>query len=260
MKIKFRIVLLVIVVSFMTLSCKSNSSYLNDASVKLNKLAELMSDVKCEAEFDRLVTEFNQVMTKLPESIQKMTEEEILNVNGGKEYLEALELFNQVYIGRSRSFPSAECDQPIREYEPIVENNTTDNEAFNDIMNTEPKPEDVFILIPGVQYITASSTAGTNEFGLKASLDMEFIIYNDGSATGNLIETTEPDSQGNRNSYNHPVEGTWREVSKHDKRFLEIKLILEGDNYYNCFYYYIDEDLNAYANDINTRPVKLIEK
>ena len=37
----------------------------------------------------------------------------------------------------------------------------------------------------------------------------------------------------------------------------KIVFVLESDDYYNKFTYYIDENLNAYANDINTRPVKL---
>ncbi len=260
MKKTLRVALGVFVISFMTLSCKSNSAYLKEAAVKLNKLAEAMSDTKYEAEFDRLVADYNKFMKNLPSSIQEMSEDEIVNINGGNEYLEALEFFNQVYMGKSRYFTFAEYDQSVSLNEPVVASNSSIDDASNVLKNTEPEPEDEYILKPGVTYITASSATDTNEFGERVSLNMEFTIYKDGSATGNIIETTEANSYGNRNSYNHPVEGKWKKVSKHDKRFLEIKLILEGDEYYNWFYYYVDEEHNAYANDINTKPLQLIEK
>lgn len=117
-----------------------------------------------------------------------------------------------------------------------------------------------YIMTPGVTYVTISPQTNTDGYGGKVNLSMEFTIYKDGTASGNLIETNDEEFYGNSNSYRHPIEGKWREVSKHDKRFVEIKLILEGDEYYNWFYYYVDENLNAYANDINTTPMKLEKK
>ena len=114
------------------------------------------------------------------------------------------------------------------------------------------------ILKPGVTYVTTSSTSDYDEYGGKVNLNMEFTIYNDGSVSGNIIETNSRSSYNNSNSYENHIRGTWKEVSIHDKRYLEIKFTLAG--YYKDFKYYIDEQQKAYANDINTSPIALRKK
>lgn len=117
-----------------------------------------------------------------------------------------------------------------------------------------------FIMEPGVTYVTTSSQTATDEFGGKVSLNMEFTIYNDGTASGNLIERDTDYGYGYNNSYNHPVEGTWEEVSRHDKKYLRIRLTVRDGNLNRPYYFYVDEDLNCYPTDINAHPIKLTEK
>lgn len=152
------------------------------------------------------------------------------------------------------NYPNGNYIRTEYRYSPFTTGlQSSPNETFN---APSLVPGSDYIMKPGVTYVTTSSRKDTDEFGLKVYLTMEFTIYNDGTASGNLIET---DAEGLGTGYtrNHPIEGTWKTVSKHDKRFLKLRLILEGDDYYNRFDYYVDEDLNCYANDINTHPVKL---
>ena len=113
---------------------------------------------------------------------------------------------------------------------------------------------------PGVTYVTEVSDTGTDEYGGKVNLSMEFTIYKDGSATGNLIETNSSSTYDNNNSYNHPVEGNWHEVSRHDKRFIKIDLVLDPNGYHQRFTYFVDEDHNAYYDNVNNHPIKLRQK
>lgn len=245
-----------------TLSCKSNSDYLKDATIKMNELSEAISNTKYEVEFNRFVADYNEFMTSMPKSIQEMPEEQLATLDGGQEYLEAMDNFNQVYMAKSRFFAFADVTEPEYQNESVVTPEQESNAIMDEILDRlyDESNNDDYILTPGVTYITMSSGTGTDVLGGKVSLSMEFTIYKDGTVTGNLIETNAKDSYGNNNSYEHPLEGTWAETSKHDKRFLKIDLVLESEDYYNEFTYYIDEDLNAYANDLNTRPVKLREK
>lgn len=255
MKTVLRLFLWIFLVSFLAPSCKSESDYLKDATKKMNELAEAISNTRREVEFDRLVADYNNLIKGLPKSIQEMTEDDLIKIDGGKAYVEAVANLDEIYMGKSRYFLMGGYDQSESTNESV-----DTGQSIPEQVAPEESVEDSYILTPGVTYVTTSSQTSTDEYGGKVSLSMEFTIYKDGSAAGNLIETNSESTYGNNNSYNHPVEGTWREVSKHDKRFLEIQLILEGDEYYNSFYYYIDEDLNAYANDINTHPVKLTIK
>ena len=136
-------------------------------------------------------------------------------------------------------------------------------EASNEVNNTaieevkKVSEEEKYILKPGVTYVTEVSDTGTDEYGGKVNLSMEFTIYKDGSATGNLIETNSSSTYDNNNSYDHPIEGNWHEVSKHDKRFLKIDLVLDANGYYKRFTYFVDEDHNAYYDNVNNHPIKL---
>lgn len=116
------------------------------------------------------------------------------------------------------------------------------------------------ILEPGVTYITTNSASDTDIFGGDVNLKVEFTIYYDGSAKCTLIETNSEDFYDNTNSYEYSLDGEWEEISKQDKRFVQIEFTLETDDYYKEFTYFIDEELNAYAEDINTTAVKLVKK
>lgn len=128
--------------------------------------------------------------------------------------------------------------------------------------NEVREPEVNYIMIPGVTYVTTQSGADTDIMGGKVSLSMEFTIYKDGTAIGNIIETNSDDYYGNENSCSHPVEGAWEEVSKHDKRFVKIFLVLRDDdqNYLRGFTYYVDEDLKAYSESPTNKPIQLKQK
>ena len=191
--------------------------------------------------------------------LRERSGEEPLKIDGGEEHFVAIAWFDDVYVAKNRFFTFAAYDEPEYQNGSAEE---TDHEPDARINETSDNlyADDDYILKPGVTYTTESSGTGTDEYGGKVSLSMEFTIYKDGTARGNLIETNSTSSYNNNNSYGHPVEGSWEEVSKHDKRYLKIDLVLESENYYNEFTYYIDENLNAYANDINTRPVQLREK
>lgn len=165
-------------------------------------------------------------------------------------------------VNESMPAPSVEVSNEINEI--VVDNQIPTNVVTDEVTAVIDKDDAIveknYILTPGVTYVTEASGSGTDEFGGNVSLSMEFTIYKDGSVAGNLIETNSESTYGNNHSYEHPLEGTWEEVSRHDKRFLKIDLELEAEGYYKLFTYYIDENQNAYANNVNTRPVKLIEK
>ena len=141
----------------------------------------------------------------------------------------------------------------------LVENNAIRQEQPK---NEEKEFEENYIMIPGVTYVSTQSEKDTDIVGGEVNLTMEFTIYNDGSVVGNLIETNSSKSYSNGNSYNHYVEGKWREVSKHDKRFLEICLVLEDSvqDYYKEFTYYVDENLKLYDNPSSTTSIQLKKK
>lgn len=126
--------------------------------------------------------------------------------------------------------------------------------------NTSIYEEEKEIMEPGVTYTMKESASDTDIFGGDVNLKIEFTIYNDGTAKCTLIETNSEDFYDNNNSYKYSLEGEWEEVSKHDKRFIQIDVTLESDDYYKEFTYFIDEELNAYAENINSTPVKLQKK
>ena len=236
-------------------SSKSTTDYLKDATDKYNEFAEGMGNAKHQVEFDQYVAEYSKYLKSIPKSILEMPDDQLACLDGGREYLEALENLDQVYKAKSRFFLFGNDSEPKGQNEPSVAPEQESDARMNE--STSGHNAKDYFLEPGVTYITESSGAGTDEFEGKVSLSMEFTIYKDGTARGNLIETNSTSSYGNNNSYEHPVEGTWKEVSKHDRPYLQIVFVLESDDYYNEFTYYIDENLNAYANDINTRPVRL---
>lgn len=234
---------------------------MTEAAHELNVLTEAVGSAKQQVEFDRLVAKYEKIIEGLPQNLQDMTEEELILIDGGEEYLKAIKWFDEVYVAKNRFFTFADYAEPEYQNGSAEESNHESDAIMNEILDDPyAEAEDDYILKPGVTYITMSSGTGTDELGGKVSLNMEFTIYKDGTVTGNLIETNSKDSYGNNNSYEHPIEGTWVETSKHDKRFLKIDLVLESEDYYNEFTYYIDESLKAYANDVNTRPVQLREK
>lgn len=263
-------VFLVLSISALAFSCKSNSDYLKEAATTVTKLADAMVSAEYEVDFDRFVAEYNRYMENLPSSIQEMSEDEIVTIDGGQEYVEAIAYFHDVYSelrNYYKQHPGVRLPGGYDDPDSIGENAAAGNASSTQLSapnasgvfdeNKGVIKEDNYILMPGVTYVTESSWNSTDELGGEVSLSMEFTIYKDGSVTGNLIETN---LYGRHNTYEHPLEGTWEEVSKHDKRFLKIYLELQADDYNKEFTYYIDESLNAYANDINTRPVKLMKK
>lgn len=160
----------------------------------------------------------------------------------------------------------AKVDSVALELE-IVSAKIDELEAKNAILqeqpnNAEKELEENYIMIPGITYISTQSEKDTDIMGGEVNLTMEFTIYNDGSVVGNLIETNSSKSYSNGNSYNHYVEGKWSEVSIHDKRFLEICLVLEdsAQDYYKEFTYYVDEDLKIYDRPSSTTSMQLKKK
>lgn len=160
----------------------------------------------------------------------------------------------------------AKVDSVAQELE-IVSAKIDELEAKNAILqeqpnNAEKELEENYIMIPGITYISTQSEKDTDIMGGEVNLTMEFTIYNDGSVVGNLIETNSSKSYSNGNSYNHYVEGKWSEVSIHDKRFLEICLVLEDStqDYYKEFTYYVDEDLKIYDRPSSTTSMQLKKK
>lgn len=160
----------------------------------------------------------------------------------------------------------AKVDSVAQELE-IVSAKIDELEAKNALLqeqpnNAEKELEENYIMIPGITYISTQSEKDTDIMGGEVNLTMEFTIYNDGSVVGNLIETNSSKSYSNGNSYNHYVEGKWSEVSIHDKRFLEICLVLEdsAQDYYKEFTYYVDEDLKIYDRPSSTTSMQLKKK
>lgn len=119
---------------------------------------------------------------------------------------------------------------------------------------TETETETVveeYILEPGVTYVT-ETMKDTDYFGDLKEYNFEFTVYKDGSATCNIIETN-PKS---RKTMELKYEGSWNEVSKQDRMFLEIVYVIGSQE----VTYFVDSSLNVYENKITSKPLKLTRK
>lgn len=104
-----------------------------------------------------------------------------------------------------------------------------------------------------------SKIVSADKYGNKTKLTFEITAYSDRSISGQVIETSILGYRsGEENNYYYPIEGRWREMSKHDKRVMRVQFELaRSEQYYTI---YIDEDHNAYINDLNSTPEKLYKR
>lgn len=122
----------------------------------------------------------------------------------------------------------------------------------------ENEAEGSYILTPGETYYT-SKEVSDDGYGNKSVLTIELTAYKDKSFSGQVIETvTLAHRADNPNEHKYPIEGEWEEISKHDKKFMQVKFELTQSG--EDFTLYIDEDLNAYMNDLSSTPEKLYKK
>lgn len=111
-------------------------------------------------------------------------------------------------------------------------------------------------LKPGVTYYVDKKSSSWTGIG-NDTYRIEFTIYEDGSVSGKggvLVDGELPstDCLGAMK-----LEGTWSEVSKNDKKFIEIDALLDGSEEATM---YVDDDLNIYLDGVNSEPVKLQKK
>lgn len=104
-----------------------------------------------------------------------------------------------------------------------------------------------------------SKIVSEDKYGNKTKLTFEIIAYSDRSVSGRVIETSILSHRlGEENNYYYPIEGKWWRMSKHDKPVMRVLFELaRSEQYYTI---YIDEDHNAYINDLNSRPEKLYKR
>lgn len=79
-----------VVLAFVTISCsKSNSDYLKESTVKCNEWIEKLNAVKDAEELRDLGVEISKLGDNWPKELQEMSEEDICNIEGGKEFIDA---------------------------------------------------------------------------------------------------------------------------------------------------------------------------
>lgn len=104
-----------------------------------------------------------------------------------------------------------------------------------------------------------SKVVSEDKYGNKTKLTFGIITYSDRSVSGQVIETSILSHRpGDENNYYYPIEGKWWRMSKHDKPVMRVLFELaRSEQYYTI---YIDEDHNAYINDLNSKPEKLYKR
>lgn len=112
-------------------------------------------------------------------------------------------------------------------------------------------------LEPGVTYYADKESSDFSGYG-KDTYRVEFTIYKDGSVSGKTGVLDETGELPPTSSIGTTVlEGEWSEISKNDKRFIEIIPTLDG---HETNPIYVDEDLNFYFDGVNTDAIKLNKK
>lgn len=115
-------------------------------------------------------------------------------------------------------------------------------------------------LEPGVSYVAKQYIKNGNTFGISGPEyhSIEITTYKDGSASGIYsIGLHYYDEDG---SFKVKLTGRWKNISKYDKKVIDIFLKYEDESNYESFHIYVDSSKMAYLRDLNSTPVVLTEK
>ena len=101
---KLIIVLLSAMITMCTVACKSESDCLKDATVKIEKLTKKMGFVYNQRDFQKVCDKYNSVINGLPKNVRHMFHEDIMEIDGGKAFLEARDEFIKEYNKKSKDY------------------------------------------------------------------------------------------------------------------------------------------------------------
>lgn len=89
MKSFFKLLALTALASALLVSCSSNSKILKKETATLTKLTEELDDVDNVKDLQKITEKAKKSVDRLPKEIQDMSEDELIEIEGGEAYLAA---------------------------------------------------------------------------------------------------------------------------------------------------------------------------
>lgn len=98
------------IVSALLLSCNSNSGLKKQAE-QVNKLTEIVKKAKDINALEDIQEDFTIFLEKVPADIKQLSDEELMKLDGAKEFIEAIEDFEVAFEKASSRVLRSELDE-----------------------------------------------------------------------------------------------------------------------------------------------------
>lgn len=82
--------------SLLTMSCKSNSDVLKDATKAVNQLSEQLNKVSKAEELQSIALKYDKIINSLQEKLGDIEEDELMKIEGAEEFIDAISSFAMI--------------------------------------------------------------------------------------------------------------------------------------------------------------------